>query len=36
VYHEIVSEPDPPVTVRAIGVNDRNQVTIGGLKVDLS
>jgi len=35
VYYE-VSEPDPVVTVRAIGIKDRNRVTIGGVEVDLS
>ena len=35
VYHE-VSEPDRLVTVRAIGIKDRNRVTIGGVEVDLS
>lgn len=35
VYYE-VSEPDRLVTVRAIGIKDRNRVTIGGVEVDLS
>jgi antitoxin (DNA-binding transcriptional repressor) of toxin-antitoxin stability system len=28
----VTSEPDPPVTVRAIGIKDRNRVTIGAQK----
>lgn len=35
VYYE-VSVPDRLVTIRAIGIKDRNQVTIGGITVDLS
>ncbi len=36
VYYEVTTEPDPLVTVRAIGIKDHNQVTIGGVEVDLS
>ena len=35
VYYE-VSEPEVLVTIRAIGIKDRNRVTIGGVEVDLS
>jgi hypothetical protein len=36
VYYDVTSEPDPLVTVRAVGIKDRNQVMIGGVQVDLS
>jgi mRNA-degrading endonuclease RelE of RelBE toxin-antitoxin system len=36
VYYEVKTEPHPLVTVRAIGIKDRNRVTIGGIEVDLS
>jgi hypothetical protein len=36
VSYEVASEPDPLVTVRAIGIKDRNRVRIGGVEVDLS
>jgi mRNA-degrading endonuclease RelE of RelBE toxin-antitoxin system len=36
VYYEVTSAPHPLVTVRAIGIKDRNRVTIGGVEVDLS
>jgi hypothetical protein len=36
VYYEATTSPEPLVTVRAIGIKDRNRVTIGGIEVDLS
>jgi mRNA-degrading endonuclease RelE of RelBE toxin-antitoxin system len=36
VYYDVTAEPDSLVTVRAIGIKDRNRVTIGGVEVDLS
>jgi mRNA-degrading endonuclease RelE of RelBE toxin-antitoxin system len=36
VYYEVTTEPDPLVTVRAIGIKDGTRVTIGGVEVDLS
>ena len=35
-YYEVKGEPDPVVTVRAIGVKRGNRITIGGLEGDLS
>jgi hypothetical protein len=35
VYDEVRSEPDPLVTVRAIGIKIRNIVLIGGMEVEL-
>jgi hypothetical protein len=36
VYYEVSTEPERLVSVRAIGVNEHNRVTIGGVEVDLS
>lgn len=36
VYYDVRTKPDSLVTVRAIGIKDRNRVTIGGVEVDLS
>lgn len=30
VYYDVQTEPEPVVTVRAVGVKDRNRVRIGG------
>jgi len=36
VYYEVKDEPEPVVTIRAIGIKVRETLTIGGLEVDLS
>jgi mRNA-degrading endonuclease RelE of RelBE toxin-antitoxin system len=36
VYYDVTVADQPLVTVLAIGVKDRNRVTIGGIEVDLS
>ena len=36
VDYEVKGDPDPAVTVRAIGIKVRERVTIGGVEVDLS
>jgi len=35
VYYEIEDEPEPKVTVLAVGYKDRNRVLIGGEEFDL-
>jgi hypothetical protein len=35
VYYEVKDEPDPVVTVLAVGVKERNVIRIGGEEVDL-
>ena len=35
VYYDVVTEPDPAVSVLAIGVKSHNRVTIGGVEVQL-
>ena len=35
VYYEVKEEPDPVVTVLAVGVKERNVVRIGGEEVNL-
>ncbi len=35
VYYDVVTEPDPAVSVLAIGVKSHNRVTIGGVEVHL-
>lgn len=35
VYYEVQEEPDPVVTVLAVGVKERNVVRIGGEEVKL-
>jgi len=36
VYYDVSEEPEPCVTIRAIGVKTRERVFIGGVEVDLS
>ena len=36
VDYEVKDEPEPVVTIRAIGIKVRETLTIGGLEVDLS
>jgi mRNA-degrading endonuclease RelE of RelBE toxin-antitoxin system len=35
VYYDIQEEPEPVVTILAIGVKDRNRVRIGDVEVEL-
>jgi mRNA-degrading endonuclease RelE of RelBE toxin-antitoxin system len=35
VYYEVKDEPDPTVTILAIGVRERDRVRIGGEIIDL-
>ncbi len=35
VYYDIDEEPEPVVTILAVGVKDRNRVLIGGEEVEL-
>jgi hypothetical protein len=35
VYYDIAEEPEKLVSVLAVGVKSRNEVTIGGEKVEL-
>jgi mRNA-degrading endonuclease RelE of RelBE toxin-antitoxin system len=36
VYYEVTERPERLVTVRAVGVKDRNRLVIGGEEIDLS
>ena len=36
VYYDVSEEPEPCVTIRAIGVKVRERVLVGGVEVDLS
>ena len=36
VYYEVTEKPERLVTVRAVGVKDRNRLLIGGEEIDLS
>jgi len=36
VYYEVTEEPEKLVTVRAVGIKDRNRLMIGGEEIDLS
>jgi mRNA-degrading endonuclease RelE of RelBE toxin-antitoxin system len=36
VYYEVKERPEKLVTVRAVGVKDRNRLRIGGEEIDLS
>lgn len=36
VYYEVTEEPEKLVTVRAVGLKDRNRLIIGGEEIDLS
>ena len=35
VYYEVKSEPEPTVTILAIGIKDRDRVRIGGERIKL-
>jgi mRNA-degrading endonuclease RelE of RelBE toxin-antitoxin system len=35
VYYEVKGEPEPTVTILAIGIKERDQVRIGGEKIKL-
>lgn len=35
VYYDVVDEPDPVVTVLAVGLKDRARVIIGGEEIEL-
>jgi mRNA-degrading endonuclease RelE of RelBE toxin-antitoxin system len=35
VYYDVKEEPDPTVQILAVGIKDRNQVSIGNEVVDL-
>jgi len=35
VYYDVHEEPEPLVTIRAVGVKDRNRVRIGGTEITL-
>jgi hypothetical protein len=35
VYYDMVEVPEPVVTIRAIGIKDRNRVFVGGQEVKL-
>ena len=35
VYYDVQDAPEPIVTIRAIGVKDRNRVRIGGQEIEL-
>jgi mRNA-degrading endonuclease RelE of RelBE toxin-antitoxin system len=35
VYYDVQEEPEPLVTIRAVGVKDRNRVRIGGTEITL-
>jgi len=36
VYYEVIEEPEKLVTVRAVGIKERDRLTIGGKEIDLS
>jgi mRNA-degrading endonuclease RelE of RelBE toxin-antitoxin system len=36
VYYEVTEEPAKVVTIRAVGIKERNRLTIGGEEIDLS
>lgn len=35
VYYDVEEEPEKVVTIRAVGIKDRNRVRIGGKEIDL-
>jgi hypothetical protein len=35
VYYEFAEEPEPVVTILAVGIKDRNRVLIGGKEIEL-
>lgn len=35
VYYDIQEEPEPKVTILAVGIKDRNRVRIGGEEIEL-